>query len=102
MPHLCACPTYEGFNGGGRALDPTKDDTYTFLAAFLSEQADLFEESPYMHFVGDEVRFPCFDTDPALQTWMAAHNISDYQALVVYFWQRFSQDVWPNIAALGK
>ena len=89
MPDLVACDTFEGFRGAGRALDPTRDSTYTFLRAFLLETAALFPE-PTMNLNGDEVHYDCWDSNPAVAAWAREHNMT-YPQLEQHFWSRMNE-----------
>ena len=77
-PDLVACPEFELFRGGGRALDPTQDAVYSFLKAFMAEAASLFPD-PAFNFCGDEVQFACLDGNPKIKAWAAARNMSYFE-----------------------
>ena len=87
-PDLVACPTYEAFGGCARALDMTQEKVYTFLMEFFLEVADLFPE-PVLNFCGDEVRFECLDSNPAIREWAAVRNLT-YFELEQYFWTKMN------------
>lgn len=74
-PDLVACPEFELFRGGGRALDPTQDAVYSFLKEFMIEAASLFPD-PAINFCGDELQFACLDANPKIRSWAAARNMS--------------------------
>jgi len=57
------------------ALDPTNIATRTMVATLLQEVAVLAgEEAKYIHIGGDEVKFPCWNSVPAI----AAHVAQTY------------------------
>ena len=65
-------------------FDPTKEETYAFLDAFLGEMAALFSD-PYLHIGGDENNGRQWDTNPAIQAYMQEHGIADNHALQAHF-----------------
>lgn len=69
------------------ALDPTREDVYKVLDAFLSEMAALFPDA-YMHIGGDENEGKQWDRNPAIQAYMKQKGIKDNHALQAYFNQR--------------
>jgi hexosaminidase len=94
-------------------LDPTRNSTYVFLAAFLAEMATVFDDQ-LIYLGGDEVgvgegcvfngtRFKycgyhCFDTDPTVAAWMAAQTPPlNSSELVQYFWTQLSKRVLPAL-----
>jgi hexosaminidase len=57
------------------ALDPTNIATRTMVATLLQEVAVLTgEDAKYVHIGGDEVKFPCWNSVPAI----AAHVAQTY------------------------
>lgn len=66
------------------ALDPTREETYQFIARFLGEMATIFPD-PYMHIGGDETPAPDWKTNPRIIAFMKAHNLKDNGALQAYF-----------------
>eukprot|EP00040_Diaphanoeca_grandis_P007070 m.39610 g.39610 ORF g.39610 m.39610 type:complete len:671 (-) comp18249_c0_seq1:177-2189(-) len=94
-------------------LDPTRNSTYVFLAAFLAEMVSVFEDE-LIYLGGDEVGvgegcefngthfqycgFHCFDTDPKVSAWMAAQTPPlNSTELVQYFWTQLSKRVLPAL-----
>ncbi|HYE13256.1 MAG TPA: family 20 glycosylhydrolase [Pyrinomonadaceae bacterium] len=69
------------------ALDPTREEVYKFLDAFLGEMAALFPDA-YMHIGGDENEGKQWDRNPRIQAFMKAKGIKDNHALQTYFNQR--------------
>lgn len=69
------------------ALDPTREETYQFIARFLGEMATIFPD-PYMHIGGDETPAPDWKTNPRIQAFMHAHHLKDSAALQAYFNRR--------------
>lgn len=66
------------------ALDPTREDVYKFLEAFLGEMAALFPDE-YLHIGGDENEGKQWDRNPAIQDYMKKKGIKDNHALQAYF-----------------
>ncbi|MGI9168078.1 MAG: beta-N-acetylhexosaminidase [Pyrinomonadaceae bacterium] len=66
------------------ALDPTREDVYKFLDAFLGEMAALFPDD-YLHIGGDENEGKQWDRNPAIQAYMKVKGIKDNHALQAYF-----------------
>ncbi len=72
------------------ALDPTREEVYKFLDAFLGEMAALFPDA-YMHIGGDENEGKQWDRNPQIQAFMKQKGIKDNHALQTYFNQRLLQ-----------
>lgn len=68
-------------------LDPTREETYKFLDAFLGEMAALFPDT-YMHIGGDENNGKQWDANPKIQAFMKEKGFKDNHALQTYFNQR--------------
>lgn len=90
-PELGSAPgPYKIERGAGifePALDPTNEEVYKFLDAFLGEMAALFPDA-YMHIGGDENEGKQWDRNPRIQAFMKEHGIKDNRALQTYFNQR--------------
>src|SRR5213075_1636301 len=90
-PELGSAPgPYKIERGAGifePALDPTREQTYKFLDAFLGEMAALFPDA-YMHIGGDENEGKQWDRNPQIQAFMKEKGIKDNHALQAYFNQR--------------
>jgi hexosaminidase len=69
------------------AMDPTREETYGFLARFIREMADLFPDS-YFHTGGDECDFKEWEANPQIQEFMRAHGIEDGAGLQLLFTTR--------------
>jgi hexosaminidase len=72
------------------ALDPTREETYKFLDAFLGEMAALFPDA-YLHIGGDENEGKQWDRNPRIQSFMKERGIKDHHALQSHFNQRVLQ-----------
>lgn len=68
-------------------LDPTRDETYTFVKAFLTEMAGIFPDQ-YVHIGGDEAPAPDWKKNPRILAFMKAHSLENNDALQAYFNQR--------------
>ena len=66
------------------ALDPTREEVYKFLDAFLGEMAALFPDA-YMHIGGDENEGKQWSANPKIQAFMREHGIKDNRDLQTYF-----------------
>jgi len=66
------------------ALDPTQENTYKFLDAFIGEMADLFPDE-YMHMGGDESNGKDWKATPHIVAFMQAHNMKSTEELQTYF-----------------
>jgi hexosaminidase len=69
------------------AMDPTREETYQFLDAFIGEMAALFPDE-YFHIGGDEVNGKQWDANPRIQEFMRAHGIKGNEELQAYFTRR--------------
>lgn len=65
-------------------LDPTKEATYTFAEAMVSELAAIFPD-PYLHIGGDEVDDSQWKQNTAIQKFMRDNKLTDSHALQAYF-----------------
>ena len=65
-------------------MDPTREETYKFLDAFIGEMAGLFPDQ-FFHIGGDEVNGKQWDANPKIQAFMHAHNLNDNNDLQAYF-----------------
>jgi hexosaminidase len=65
-------------------LDPTREETYTFLDGLIGEMAALFPDE-YFHVGGDEVNGKQWDTNPAVVAFKQAHGMKDNADLQLYF-----------------
>ncbi|MDR9889137.1 family 20 glycosylhydrolase [Pseudenterobacter timonensis] len=68
-------------------LDPTKEATYAFAEAMVSELAAIFPD-PYLHIGGDEVDDTQWKNNPAIQQFMRQHKLADSHALQAFFNRR--------------
>jgi hexosaminidase len=66
------------------AMDPTREETYTFLDAFIGEMAGLFPDE-YFHVGGDEVNGKQWNRNPRIQGFMREHGMKDAADLQGYF-----------------
>lgn len=69
------------------ALDPTRDEVYAFLDAFIGEMVQLFPDE-YFHIGGDEVTGRDWRENPRIQGFMREHGMKDHRDLQAYFNQR--------------
>ena len=74
------------------AMDPTREETYKFLDAFIGEMARLFPDQ-FFHIGGDEVNGKEWDANPKIQAFMHAHGLKDNNDLQAYFNQRVQKIV---------
>jgi hexosaminidase len=74
------------------AMDPTREETYKFLDAFIGEMAGLFPDQ-FFHIGGDEVNGREWDANPKIQAFMRAHDLKDNNDLQAYFNQRVQKIV---------
>jgi len=68
-------------------IDPTREETYTFLDAFIGEMAGLFPDQ-YFHIGGDEVKDTQWNQSAAIQAFCKEHNLANAHDLQAYFNKR--------------
>jgi hexosaminidase len=71
-------------------MDPTREETYEFLDAFLGEMTQLFPD-PYFHIGGDEVNGKQWSQSAAIQAFAKEHKLEGTRDLQVYFNQRIQK-----------
>jgi hexosaminidase len=69
------------------AMDPTREEVYRFLDAFVGEMARLFPDE-YFHIGGDENNGKQWNANERIQAFKKQHNIPDNHALQAYFNKR--------------
>jgi hexosaminidase len=91
MPELGSAPgPYEIQRRWGifePVLDPTREETYRVLEAFLGEMAGLFPDR-YFHIGGDEVEDAQWKKSSSIQAFEKAHDLAGSVALHAYFNRR--------------
>jgi hexosaminidase len=68
-------------------MDPTREETYQFLDAFIGEMTALFPDE-YFHIGGDENNGKQWRANPQIQEFMKAHGYHTTAELQTYFNQR--------------
>jgi hexosaminidase len=68
-------------------LDPTREQVYEFLDAFIAEMAALFPDA-YFHIGGDEVNGKQWDANPRIQAFMRRQGLKNNHDLQAYFTER--------------
>ncbi|MFC2165697.1 beta-N-acetylhexosaminidase [Acidobacteriota bacterium] len=68
-------------------LNPTREETYAFLDAFLGEMVDLFPDA-HFHIGGDEVSGKHWDVNPQIVTFKREKGMKDNHDLQAYFTRR--------------
>jgi hexosaminidase len=68
-------------------MDPTREETYQFLDAFIGEMSALFPDE-YFHIGGDENNGKQWKDNPQIQEFMRAHGYHTTAELQTYFNQR--------------
>ena len=72
------------------AMDPSREQTYTFLDRFLGEMTTLFPDA-YFHVGGDECNGKQWDGNARIQEFKRAHGLKDNAALQAYFTARVQE-----------
>ena len=67
-------------------MNPILNSTYEFLTKFYAEVKAVFPDK-FVHVGGDEVSFNCWQSNPDIQKWMAAHasTVPTYADLESYY-----------------
>ncbi len=78
-------------------LDPTREETYTFLDSLIGEIAALFPDE-YLHVGGDEVNGKQWDTNPHIAAFKQAHGMKDNADFQLYF----NRHLLPIVREHGK
>lgn len=69
------------------SFDPSREEVYQFLDAFIGEMTTLFPD-PYFHIGGDEVTGKPWDRNPLIVAFKKEKGFKDNHALQLYFNQR--------------
>ncbi|MGA2116267.1 MAG: family 20 glycosylhydrolase [Bryobacteraceae bacterium] len=72
------------------AMDPTREDTYKFLDAFIGEMSLLFPD-PFFHIGGDEVNGRQWKESAHVQAFARAHKLTQTHELQLYFNHRLQR-----------
>jgi hexosaminidase len=71
-------------------MDPSREETYTFLDNFIGEMAALSPD-PYFHIGGDEVEGTQWKNSASIQAFARAHRLTGQNDLHAYFNSRVSK-----------
>jgi len=71
-------------------MDPTREQTYAFLDAFIGEMALLFPD-PFFHIGGDEVNGRQWKESAHVQAFARAHKLTQTHELQLYFNRRLQR-----------
>ncbi len=71
-------------------IDPSREETYTFIDAFVGEMAALFPD-PYFHTGGDEVNPTAWKENPRIKAFMDGKGFKGGRDLQAYFTGRYAQ-----------
>uniref|UniRef100_A0A6B2L2K0 beta-N-acetylhexosaminidase n=1 Tax=Arcella intermedia TaxID=1963864 RepID=A0A6B2L2K0_9EUKA len=93
-PALVVNCTKYNHNINNIPLDPTKEHTYEVLSGFLNEMSKMFLDA--VHVGGDEIVFGCWESDPAVSSWMKQHGMTTGVELAQYFEDRLFNSVLPS------
>jgi hexosaminidase len=90
-PILTTCYDADGkpIDGDGATgpLDVTLDATYDFLDTLYDELQNIFPDK-FVHVGGDEVPSQCWASNPGVQKYMKANNLTSFADLETLFEQR--------------
>lgn len=67
-------------------VDPSKEETFEFLATVWAEVASIFPDQSLM--IGGDEFWPCWAESPTVAAWMKANNYSDSYAAYRYYERR--------------
>ena len=72
------------------AMDPSREETYAFLDAFIGEMAQLFPD-PFFHVGGDEVNGKQWNQSAQVQAFARERGLEGTLAIQTYFNQRIQK-----------
>ncbi|XP_065298556.1 beta-hexosaminidase subunit alpha-like isoform X2 [Dermacentor albipictus] len=85
---LTTCYKADVPNGELGPVDPTRNETYVFMAHFFAEVARVFPDR-YLHLGGDEVNFDCWQSNPNITSFMRSMGFpSRFDKLEEHYIQR--------------
>ncbi|MCE5230226.1 beta-N-acetylhexosaminidase [bacterium] len=93
---IASTRAYPEINGGGNpegwTFNPAKEQTYEFLQNVLTEVADLFPDTPYIHVGGDEVYlgYKAWEKSPEISAFMRDKGFKYPVELEHYFNRRMA------------
>ena len=80
-------PNFGVFDG---TMDPSREETYKFLDAFIGEMAQLFPD-PFFHIGGDEVNGRQWTQSAKIQAFARLHHLQGLAGIQVWFNQRIQR-----------
>ena len=63
-------------------MDPSKPETFDFLASVWGEIASLFPDEQLM--IGGDEWWPCWDESPTVAAWMKTMNMTSFDTYLYY------------------
>lgn len=97
-------------NGDFGPINPTKDSTYKTINDLIIEFKSQFSD-PYFFAGGDEVDFDCWKSNPQINSWMKARNMSgNYEELTNHYMRQLYETlkyhektmvVWQEVFDMG-
>jgi len=78
-------------------MDITKPEVYTVMKDILTEVAEVFASSPYIHLGGDETDFEALENDPGCRGAMKRMGMTTPQLFC-----RFISEMSSHVRSLGK
>lgn len=89
FPHILAeCYNENNEKLGSGVMNPIIEITYRLIRYLFAEVVEVFKDK-YFHLGGDEVNFPCWESNPSINKYMKDNDMKSSDLLALFFKNTF-------------